>query len=130
MLDLYTAEALTTTEFKQRNDVLNEQLRNYEGQLQKICDEEAKSTGVVLNEAEIRRVLEEELSFDGEINSALVASILDKVVVKKESTKEEIHLDIYLKMGQRYEAVYAPQKSSASLIRSKNTMPWIPTRRI
>ena len=130
LLDLYTAEALTTTEFKQRNDVLNEQLRNYEGQLQKICDEEAKSTGVVLNEAEIRRVLEEELSFDGEINSALVASILDKVVVKKESTKEEIHLDIYLKMGQRYEAVYAPQKSSASLIRSKNTMRRYRIRRI
>lgn len=61
-----------------------------------------------------------ELSFDGEINSVLVASVLDKVVVKKESTKQEIHLDIYLKLGQQFEAVYAPKKTSASIIRLRS----------
>ena len=45
------------------------------------------------------------------------ASILEKTVVKKESGKEEIHLDIYLKSGRQYEAVYAPNKTSASIIR-------------
>ena len=40
-----------------------------------------------------------ELSFEGEPNSALLTTILEKIVVKKESTKEEIHLDVYLKLG-------------------------------
>ncbi len=130
LLDLSVAGALTTTEFKQRNDALNEQIRNYEAQMKTVCDEEEKNAGGTLDEAEIRRVLEQELSFDGEINSALAASILDKVVVKKESTKQEIHLDIYLKLGQQYEAVYAPKKTSASIIRLRNTMRRLQIRRI
>jgi hypothetical protein len=52
-----------------------------------------------------------------------VATILDKIVVKKESTKKEIHLDIYLKLGQKYEAVYSPQKISASLTSPRSIMP-------
>ncbi len=130
LLDLSVAGALTTAEFKQRNDALNEQIRNYETQLEAVRAEEEKHGNGVLNEAEIRRVLDRELSFEGEINSALVASILDKIVVKKESSKAEIHLDIYLKLGQQYEAVYAPQKTSASIIRLKNTTPRGRTRRI
>lgn len=130
LLDLSVAGALTAAEFKQRNDALSEQVQNHEVQLKTICDEEEKHAGRSLDEAEIHRVLEKELSFGGEINSALVATILDKVVVKKESTRQKIHLDIYLKMGQQYEAVYAPQKTSASIIRLRNTMPRLPTRRI
>ena len=129
LLDLSVAGALTTAEFKQRNDTLNEQIRQYEAQLKTVCDEEEKHATRSLNELEIRRVLEEELSFNGEINSALVASILEKVVVKKESTKQEIHLDIYLKLGQQYEAVYAPKKSSASIIRLRSTMPRVQIRK-
>jgi hypothetical protein len=59
-----------------------------------------------------------------------VATILDKIIVKKESTKKEIHLDIYLKLGQKYEAVYSPQKISASLTPTRNTMPKPRIRRI
>ena len=98
--------------------------------MEAIRQEEEKSGEGNLNIAEIRRVLDRELSFEGEINTALVASILDKIVVKKESTKEEIHLDIYLKLGQQYEAVYAMKKSSASIIRLKNTTPKPRIRRI
>ncbi|MGM9590686.1 MAG: recombinase family protein [Faecousia sp.] len=129
LLDLSIAGALTVEEFKQRNDALNVQLCTLESQLEAIRQEEEKSVEGNLNIAEIRRVLDRELSFEGEINTALVASILEKIVVKGESTKEEIHLDIYLKLGQQYEAVYAMKKSSASIIRLKNTMPRHQTRR-
>ncbi len=130
LLDLSVAGALNTAEFKQRNDALNEQIRTCETQLAAVRAEEEKNASGGLNEAEIRRCLERELSFEGEISSALVASILEKIVVKKESTKEEIHLDIYLKLGQQYEAVYAPEKRSASIIRLRNTTPRPLTRRI
>lgn len=130
LLDLSVAGALTVEEFKQRNDAMNVQIRMLENQLEAIREEEAKCGKGELNIAEIRRVLDKELSFEGEINTALVASILEKIVVKKGSTKEEIHLDVYLKLGQQYEAIYAPTKTSASIIRLKNTTPRPPIRRI
>ena len=130
LLDLGVAGALTTAEFRQRNDALNEQIRNCESRLTRVCAEEAKHAPAALNVAEIRRTLEKELDFDTGRNSALAASILEKIVVKKESTKTEIHLDIYVKPGQQYEAVYTPEKHSASIIRLRNTTPRFPIRRI
>ena len=122
LLDLSLAEALPASEFRQKNEAINEQIRNCEGKLKLVCDEEEKNAGGMLNEAEIRRTLERELRFGGETNSALAASVLDKVVVKKKSTKQQIHLEIIMKSGGRYEAVYAPQKTSAGLIRLKSIM--------
>lgn len=55
---------------------------------------------------EIRAALERELSFRDGINSALVTTILDKIVVKKNSTKEEIDLDVHLKFGGPWEAAF------------------------
>ena len=63
----------------------------------------------------IRQALDEALRFTGEIDTALVATILDKVVVKKESTKDAIHLDIFLKLGSTYEAVYTPLKHTPGI---------------
>ena len=78
----------------------------------------------------IRQALDEALRFTGEIDTALVATILDKVVVKKESTKDAIHLDIFLKLGSTYEAVYTPLKHTAGITSLKNTTHKPPTRRI
>jgi hypothetical protein len=74
--------------------------------------------------------LEKQLSFEGGINTALVATILDRVVVKKESTKEEIHLDIYLKFGQKYKAIYSPHTLPAGINPPRSTMPRPRIRRI
>ena len=130
LLDLSIAGALDAPEFKKRNDALNVRLRECESQLSAIRQEEERAVDNKLNEAEIRRVLDRELSFEGEPNSALLTTILDKIVVKKGSTKEEIHLDIYLKLGQQYEAIYSPGTLPTSINRLKNTTPKPPTRRI
>ena len=114
----------------ERNDSLNDLLKEQESQLAAIHQEQTKAGSQELDIDAIRKELYATLSFEGEIDSALVATILDKIVVKKESTKKEIHLDIYLKLGQKYEAVYSPQKISASLTPTKNTTPKPPTRRI
>lgn len=55
---------------------------------------------------EIRAALERELSFQNGIHSALVTTILDKIVVKKNSIKEHIYLDIHLKFGGPWEAAF------------------------
>ena len=96
---------------------------------QEIRQEEERAVDNKLNEAEIWRALDRELSFEGEPNPALLTTILEKIVVKKGSTKEEIHLDIYLKLGQQYDAIYSPQNLPTSINRLKNITPRPPTRR-
>ena len=98
LLDLSIAGALTVEEFKERNDAFNVRILECHGKL-----------------TAIRQALDEALRFTGEIDTALVATILDKVVVKKESTKDAIRLDIFLKLGGVYEAVYTPHKHTAGI---------------
>ena len=130
LLDLHIAGAITITEFKERNDGLNDQLKEQESQLAAIRQEQSKVGTQELDIDAIRKELDAQLCFTEEINSALVATILDKIIVKKESTKKEIHLDIYLKLGQKYEAIYSPQKISASLTPTRSTMPKARIKRI
>lgn len=129
LLDLSIAGALTVEEFKERNDAFNAQILECQGKLTAIRQEEESRSSEELDIPAIRRALDEALSFTGEIDTALVATILDKVVVKKESTKDNIYLDIFLKLGSTYEAVYTPLKHTAGITSLRNTTPKPPTRR-
>ena len=115
LLDLSIAGALTVEEFKERNDAFNAQILECQGKLTAIRQEEENQSSEELDIPAIRRALDEALRFTGEIDTALVATILDKVVVKKESTKDNIYLDIFLKLGSTYEAVYTPLKHTAGI---------------
>ena len=130
LLDLHIAGAITIEEFKERNDGLNDQLKTQESQLAAIRQEQSKASSQKLDIEAIRQELEKQLNFEGEINTALVATILDKVVVKKESTKEEIHLDIYLKLGQKYAAIYSPLSAPAGIKPPRSITHRFPNRRI
>ena len=130
LLDLSIAGALTVEEFKEGNDAFNAQILACQGKLTAIRQEEENRSSEELDIPAIRRALDEALHFTGEIDTALVATILDKVVVKKESTKDAIHLDIFLKLGSTYEAVYTPLKHTAGITSLKNTTHKPPTRRI
>ena len=129
LLDLSIAGALTVEEFKERNDAFNAQILECQGKLTAIRQEEENQSSEELDIPAIRRALDEALRFTGEIDTALVATILDRVVVKKESTKDDIHLDIFLKLGSTYEAVYTPLKHTVGITSLKNTTPRPPTRR-
>lgn len=129
LLDLSIAGALTVEEFKERNDAFNAQIQECQGKLTAIRQKEENQSSEELDIPAIRRALDEALRFTGEIDTALVATILDRVVVKKESTKDDIHLDIFLKLGSTYEAVYTPLKHTAGITSLRNTTPKPPTRR-
>ena len=118
LLELSIAGALTVAEFRNRNEAFNQQLRTLETQLATICIDEERQKSAALDFAKIRAALDRELSFADGINSNLVSTILEKIVVKKESTKEEIHLDVYLKLGAKFEAIL----SSASFSRARSIM--------
>lgn len=112
LLELSLADAISMTEFIQRNEMFNERLKQLKEQQKIIEQEEEKRQSTELEMKKIRTVLEQELSFKNGVNSALVTTILDKIVVKKESTKEQVHIEIYLKFGQTYEALIDREKSS------------------
>ena len=130
LLDLSIAGALTVEEFKERNDAFNAQILACQGKLTAIRQEEESRSSEELDVPAIRQALDRALSFTGDIDTALVATILDRVVVKRESTKDAIRLDIFLKLGGVYEAVYTPLKHTAGITSLKNTMHKPPTRRI
>ena len=123
LLELNLDGAISNTEFKTRNDGFNHQLQTLETQIATIRAEERRQKESALDTEQIRRVLEKELSFENGINSNLVSTILDRVIVKRESTKQEIHLDIFLKLGTQFEAVYDPKNLPERINRAKNTTP-------
>lgn len=130
LLDLSIAGALTVEEFKERNDAFNAQILECQGKLTAIRQEEESRSSEELDIPAIRQALDRALSFTGDIDTALVATILDRVIVKRESTKDNIYLDIFLKLGSTYEAVYTPLKHTAGITSLKNITPKPPIRRI
>ena len=112
LLEMSIADAITIDEFKKRNDSFNEQAQQLEKQLAILRQEEQKSKASAQRLDKIRAALEKELSFESGVNSKLVTTILDHILVKKGSTKEEIHLEIYLKFGDPYGVVFQREKSS------------------
>ncbi len=112
LLEMSIEGVISTAEFKQRNDGFNEQAKVLEERLAALQAEAEKGQRTAAQMEEIRTALEQELTFQNGINSALVTTILDKIVVKKDSTKEKLHLDIHLKFGGPWRAVFDREKSS------------------
>ena len=112
LLEMNIEGIITTAEFKQRNDGFNQQIKSLKERLSAIQTEAEKGRRATARLEEIRTALEQELTFQNGINSALVTTILDHITVKKCSTKEVLHLDIYLKFGGPWGSVFDRKKSS------------------
>ena len=130
LLEMSIEGIISMAEFKQRNDGFNEQVEALEDRLTALQAEAEKGRRTTEQLGEIRSALEQELSFQNGVNSALVTTILDHIVVKKSSTKEEIHLDIHLKFGGPCGVVFDRPNSSFRFNRLKNTTPPTATRTI
>lgn len=118
LLEMSIEGVITMAEFKQRNDGFNKQAQGLEESLTALRAEMEKEQQTTARAEDIRRVLEQELSFQNGIDSALVTTILDKIVVKKGSTREKLYLDIYLKFGGPLGIVLDREKSSFCVNRS------------
>ncbi len=118
LLEMSIEGVITMAEFKQRNDGFNKQAQGLEESLTALRAEMEKEQQTTARAEDIRRVLEQELSFQNGIDSALVTTILDKIVVKKGSTREKLYLDIYLKFGNPLGIVFDREKSSFCVNRS------------
>lgn len=117
LLEMSIEGALSTAEFKVRNEGFNQQIEKLENQRKAVEIEEERSRTSVEQLSKIRTALEKELSFENGIDSALVTTILDHIVVKKGSTKKEVHLEIHLKFGDPYEVDFLREKTSVCFTR-------------
>ena len=129
LLDMSIEGVISTVEFKQRNDGFNQQIQALGQQLAILKAEEEKSLISTEQLNKIKAALEDDLSFQNGIRSELVTTILDHIVVKKGSTKEEFHLDIYLKFGDPCGVIFDRANSSFCFTCSRNTIPRAPIRR-
>jgi len=118
LLEMSIEGIITRLEFKQRNDGFNQQVKALEERLSTIQSEAAKGKQTTAQLEQIRTAMEQELTFQNGINSALVTTVLDQIVVKKGSTREKLHLDIHLKFGGPWGAVFDREKSSVCFNRS------------
>lgn len=123
LLEMSIEGVISTVEFKQRNDGFNRQAQALEQRLEALQAKAERDQRTAAQLEEIRTVLERELSFQNGIDSALVTTILDKIVVKKTSTKEIIYLDIHLKFGGPWEAAFNRENSSLCFTRPRSTTP-------
>ncbi|MEG2214584.1 MAG: recombinase family protein [Oscillospiraceae bacterium] len=112
LLEMSVAEAIGISEFKKRNDGFNEQIELLEQKLKALRGEEQKSKVSLGQTDKIRAALEEELSSEGGIDSELTSTILDHIVVKIGSTKEQVRLEIHLKFGDPCGVVFERPKFS------------------
>ncbi len=108
LLELSVAEAISTQEFKSRNDRFNEQMDELRQRMRRINRQEQEEASRVDLSA-LEKALQEELDFNGGISTELAATILDHVIVLKNSTMQHVYMDIYLKTGQKVSAHYARQ---------------------
>ena len=129
LLDMSIEGVISTVEFKQRNDGFNQQIQALGQQLAILKAEEEKSLISTEQLNKIKATLEDDLSFQNGIRSELVTTILDHIVVKKGSTKEEFHLDIYLKFGDPCGVIFDRANSSFCFTCSRSITPRAPTRR-
>ncbi len=118
LLEMSIEGVISMVEFKQRNDGFNQQIKVLEQKRTTLQLEAEKGQRTAAQLDEIRTALEEELDFRNGVNSALVTTILDKIAVKKGSTKEVLHLDICLKFGGPWGAVFDRENSSFRCIPS------------
>jgi DNA invertase Pin-like site-specific DNA recombinase len=118
LLELSISGVVSTEEFKKRNDGYNEMINVEEAQIRTLEEEHAKQQNNSAQVDAIRTALQRELSFQDPINSNLVSTLLERVVVKHGSTRGNVQLSIELKTGNSFTTSYATGSLSFCYIRS------------
>ena len=104
LLELSMADAITLQEFKERNGRFNRQISALEEQRMSLCQQEQMQKSTEIDPKLLEKALWEELNFTNGIQSEVVATILDHIVVLEQSDDKQIYLEIYLRLGQQASA--------------------------
>ncbi len=123
LLDLYTEDAITKSEFRSRNDRLNTELIRLKTQLSDMRKDTASKTDTVKNVRNIRKAFDRELRTDnGELDRQTVNDLSDMLidtitVFPKEDGK--MRIEVRLKLGMTEEREYAGAMPRSGIIIKK-----------
>lgn len=130
LLELSIAEAISMKEFKSRNNRFNVQITDLQEQVVLLQKQETQDKITQLDPKLLEKALWKELNFENGVESQLVCTILDHVVVCERSTEQQIYLEIYLKLGGQETVHYSRDPFILLDTSSKNTTPTHPIRTI
>ena len=98
LLDLVMDDRLSNEEFEQRNNAFNRQIEEMRTKLSELDEEERKSLDLKESIETLRASIANELDFSDELGKNVVDSFIDRIVVYKSDTENEIDLKIFLKL--------------------------------
>ena len=130
LLELSIADAISMKEFKSRNNRFNEQITDLQEQVVLLQKQESQNKITQLDPALLEKALWEELRFENGIESELVSTILDHVVVCEGSNNKQVYLEIYLRLGGQASVHFSRDPFVLCDVSSRSTTPRAPIRRI
>jgi DNA invertase Pin-like site-specific DNA recombinase len=98
LLDLAMDDRLSNEEFEQRNNSLNKQIDQLRVRLNELDEEEQKSLDLKETIEGLRSAISNELDFTENMGKNVVDSFIDKIMVYKSETENQINLKIFLKL--------------------------------
>ena len=120
LLDLLLAGRITDEEFDERNKSINNQLEEKKQKIIEIEEQNKINDEFFKKGEELKSAIEEAMQFRDGFNRGIVDSIIEQIVVKRESTKKNVYLDIYLRCqkspipysfekGKHYTSIRSPK---------------------
>lgn len=97
LLDLLMEERITDEEFEQRNNNLNDKIKELRVKLSELDEEEKKGLDIKETIEGLRSSIANELDFTKDLGKNVIDSFIDKIVVHKSDVKNQIDLKILLK---------------------------------
>lgn len=98
LLDLVMDDRISNEEFELRNNAFNKQIENLRARLSELDEDEQKSLDIKKSIESLRSSISNELNFSNDLGRNVVDSFIDKIVVYKSDTENQIDLKIFLKL--------------------------------
>ena len=116
LLQLNVDGRINDFEFQESNNKYNENILEIDRQIEKIKSDKEINNSMKVNVEKIVSFLNRELDIEhSNFDKETIDSFLDKIIIKPESTKEVVQLQVILKIGNPYEAMYNRHNISQTL---------------
>ena len=120
LLDILLAGRINDAEFDSRNKTMSDEIEAKEERIMQLTMEAKSSTDFTAEGERLCKTLESVFSFVGGFNRKIVDSIVDLILVKTETTKERVFLDVYLR-NQNFDDPTRFAKSGSGLLVFRDT---------
>lgn len=106
ILELNIDGKLSNDEFAFRNDRYNQDIEELHEQIELLKKQEQETHSLFSNIETLKSALSEELDFSGELESDVVGTLIDSIIVYKTGDKKNVRLKIVLSVGKELPFLY------------------------